>query len=67
MKLCTGTIVSAALVYGADKALAASPDAMYSTFETYDGILPCGRLKHRRHMCYSIPPTVTQPQPTPSQ
>lgn len=37
MKLCTGTIVSAALVYGADKALAASPDAMYSTFETYDG------------------------------
>lgn len=37
MKLCTGTIVSAALVYGADKALAASPDAMYSTLETYDG------------------------------
>lgn len=37
MKLCTGTIVSAALVYGADKALAASHDAMYSTFETYDG------------------------------
>ena len=37
MKLCTGTIVSAALVYGAEKALAASPDAMYSTFETYDG------------------------------
>lgn len=37
MKLCTGTIVSAALVYGADKALAASPEAMYSTLETYDG------------------------------
>lgn len=79
MKLCTGTIVSAALVYGADKALAASPDAMYSTFETYDGNdlelvvdskgthFTLWSPGHRKHMCYSIPPTVTRQQPPPSQ
>lgn len=37
MKLCTGTMMATAIVYGAGDAHATSPDEIYSTYETYDG------------------------------
>ena len=37
MKLCTGTMMATAIIYGAGDAQATSPDEIYSTYETYDG------------------------------
>lgn len=37
MKLCTGTMMATAIIYSAGDAQAASPDEIYSTYETYDG------------------------------
>lgn len=37
MTLCTGTIMATAVISGAEKAYATSPDEIYSTYETYNG------------------------------
>lgn len=37
MKLCTGTMMATAFIYGAGEASAVSPDEIYSTYETYNG------------------------------
>ena len=37
MKLCTGTMMATAIIYGAGEAFASSPDDIYSTYESYNG------------------------------